>query len=236
MDCDLLTKWLAWYDPIHHGWTRLGIANGVCATNGFSFPRIRGGYNLYRTEDGVPSPYLEPAGSAGAEASTVRTFPWVSHYWETGYHYQLVPVGGGGVENWADEVVTSFVTNAIGDWNGRVPNSPTDLQIVPLSCGRFAVRWTYLPQGQDVEPAGFVLYTTHEGVLEYGSVRGSVPYNPGRIHYEYITQSKPDGERVGWAVRAHSPDGYEENNMNQVYAMARNQPPPINPVVMLTVA
>jgi hypothetical protein len=159
----------------------------------------------------------------------------MSHVCELGYHYWLVPVGGGGVENWADEVVASFVTNWVGDWDGHMPNAPTDLQIVPLSWGRFAVRWTYLPQGQDIEPSGFRLYTTYEGILNYGSVSGNVPYIPGRIHYEYITQSKPDGELVGWAVRARSPDGYEEKNMNQVYASARNQPPPIDPVVMLTV-
>lgn len=235
VNADLLASWLRWYDPVHRGWTPLGIANGICMTNGFSFPRIRGGYNLYRAIEHIPSRGAEPAGAAGSTASRLRTFPWIRHNNDTHYQYRLVPVGGGGVENWTDETVVSFMTDEEGDWKGSVPNAPTDLQVVPLSQGRFRVRWTYCPQGEEVEPSGFRLYTTHEGVLDYGSIAASVPFASGRIHFEHITPSYEDGERVGWAVRASSAAGHEERNMHQVYAFARSQPPPMNPVVMISV-
>ena len=204
-------------------------------TIGFSFPRISGGYNLYRTIAGELEAAAELVGASGADASTIQTFSWVTHQPDTAYTYRLVPIGGGGIENWTDETVVPFRLDAAGDWIGPLPNAPTDLQLVPLSRGRMAVRWTYLPAGQETEPVGFYLYTTWEGVLDYGGIRGQVPYRPGRIHYEYETQSYADGERVGWAVRAYSPNGHKEQNLHQAFATARSTPPPTNPVAMVTV-
>ncbi|MBI4580367.1 MAG: hypothetical protein HY718_11735 [Planctomycetes bacterium] len=230
-----LENWLTAYDPIHRGWTRAGIANGLSMTNGFFFPRIEGGYNLYRAVGSVPGPSAELVGAAGAGVSSVQTFPWVVHAADTAYRYRLVPVGGGGVENWADETVTTLAIDIMGYWQGRVPNAPTDLRLVPLAGGRFAVRWTYLPQGQEAEPLEFALYRAYEGEIDYGLLRGVVPYRQGQVHYEYVTEPRPDGERVGWAVRTVSVERNEEQNRNDVFGFARGQPPPINPVVSITV-
>lgn len=230
----LLEGWLSRYDPIHRGWTRAGIANGLTVTNGFSFPRVRGGYNLYRTVvGGADDPAL--VGAAGADATQVQPFAWIEHMPDAAYVYRLVPVGGGGVENWTDRTQTGVRFDGAGDWRGPLPNAPTDLQVVPMSLGRLAVRWSYYPQGEQVSPAGFHLFRDDGGQIEYGSVAGHVEYRRGQVHYEYVSGHEVDGVRVGWAVRAFAADGREEENLAVVHGLARRVGPPPNPVVNVTV-
>jgi hypothetical protein len=231
-----LADWLKTCDPIHQGWTLGGIAGGLCMTGGLFYPRVSGGYNLYRRIGGIPDPTSELVGAAGSGATTVQTFPWVFHAPGCEYHYRLVPVGGGGIENWSDVTGTRVVFDAAGDWVGTLPNAPSDLRMETLARGRFSVQWTYLPQGQEAEPAGFHVYTSEGGdAVDYGSVYASVPYVRGRIHYGHVTDPLPDGQRVGWAVRAFSASFQEEQNTSQVFGEARNRPPAVNPVVMISV-
>lgn len=231
---NVLRAWLGMYDPIHRGWTRAGIANGVSATNGFSFPRIRGGYNLYRMVSGDAASY-ELVGAAGADAAEIGTFGWVRHDALREYDYRLVPVGGGGVENWTDVTRTTVRFDGSGMWIGSLPNAPTDLQAAPLSLGRVVVRWTYLPQGEQASPAGFNLYTNEGREIDYGSLAGQVPYRAGRVHYEHVTNPTADGLRVGWAVRAFATSGHEEQNTRCVFTLTRGAGPPVNPVVKVAV-
>lgn len=234
MASKLLQDWLGTYDPIHRGWTRAGIANGLTATNGFSFPRVRGGYNLYRTAAGDPnSPVL--VGAAGADAVEIQPFAWVSHDPSSEYMYRLVPVGGGGVENWTDITETAVWFDESGAWVGPLPNAPTDLQAIPLSMGRVAVRWSYFPHGEQTAPEGFHLYGNVGTDIDYGSIAGSTPYQPGQVHYEFITLPQPDGIKLGWAVRAFAPSQQEEQNLNRVFVLTRRLGPPANPVVRVTV-
>ncbi|UCD28531.1 MAG: hypothetical protein JSV03_15855, partial [Planctomycetota bacterium] len=100
MVVSLLQRWLSHYDPIHRGWTPVGIANGICTTVGYSFPRIRGGYNLRRAVDRKPEASDLIVGVAGADAQTIHNFSWVTHQASTDYYYRLTAVSGGGVENW----------------------------------------------------------------------------------------------------------------------------------------
>lgn len=230
----LLRDWLAFYDPIHRGWTRAGIANGVCATAGFSFPRIRGGYNLYRTIGGLPENEEALVGAASADASRIRTFSWVGHVACGEYIYRLVPVSGGGVENRVDVTQAVVRFSAGGQWMGGLPNAPTDPQLIPLSHGRMAFRWSYFPQGQEVEPKGFNLYTGAGGDIDYGSLRTVVSYQPGQVHYEYVTMPEADGARVAWAVRAYAPSMWEEQNCRRAFGVARSEGPPANPEVRIT--
>lgn len=230
-----LSKWLNSRDPIHRGWTGGGIANGLCATHGVFFPRTSGGYNLYRAVGSVPNESSELVGAAEADAGTVETFPWVRHEPDTTYVYRLVPIGGGGVENWSDVNTTTVRINEAGLWVGNLPNAPTDLWLAVLSGGRFAVHWAYLPQGQQAEPVGFHVYSTYEGLIDYGSVRGTVYYDPGQVCYEYVAPPHADGEHVGWAVRAYHSGVCEEQNTNAVFGTARQSPPPVNPTVEIAV-
>jgi hypothetical protein len=97
---DLLAKWLTHYDPIHRGWTPAGIANGVCATRGFAFPRVAGGYNLYRaTEDDPAFSAAEIVGAAGARTTKIATFDWRPAAADSAYRFAIRSIGGGGVES-----------------------------------------------------------------------------------------------------------------------------------------
>jgi len=229
----LLQDWLTHYDPIHRGWTRTGIANGLCATGGYAFPRIRGGYNLYRTLVGSDSGPVVVVGAAGADASRVRPFGWVTHAPTSAYVYRLVPVSGGGIENRVDVTATTVRFNPGGLWIGPLPNAPADLRLIPLSQGRFSVCWSYSPHEQEIEPAGFFLYSngTDASAIDYSVTEADVRYRPGQQYYEMVSQPQPHGARVGWAVRAYAPNRQEEQNVNCVFAPARSQGPPGDPVV-----
>ncbi|HSW46495.1 MAG TPA: hypothetical protein VLM89_13085, partial [Phycisphaerae bacterium] len=186
-DRNLLNLWLAHYDPIHRGWTRAGIANGVCATNGFFFPRIRGGYNLYRQREGQPG--VEPAGAAGADAVTARTFPWAAHEANARYHYRLAAISGGGLENLEEQSEARIVCDESGSWAGPRPNAPSDLRVTPAAGGRFVLQWAYDPEGQEVEPAGFRVYCGlgWSGV-DYTQSAGSLPYTTIKLYFMFISE------------------------------------------------
>jgi len=237
MSFDLLAKWLTWYDPIHRGWTPQGIANGVCMTSGFSFPRIRGGYNLRRAVGEVPSETSAIVGAAGADATTIRTFPWISHSPATNYTCRLTAIGGGGVENITDEVTAVVPFDSEGHWVGLKPNAPTDLRVTAVSGGKFLLRWIYTRAGEQVEPAQFRIYNDGgSGAVNYETAVAMVTYGRGRFHYEALSSAFNDGVRVRWSVRAVSAAGVEEENLNVVEQWADAQSPPVNPTVWLTSA
>ncbi len=231
MSISLLERWLAHYDPIHRGWTVAGIANGVSATNGFSFPRVRGGYNLRRVREGQAA---EIVGAAGADASTIRTFPWVRHAADARDSYQLAAVNGGGVENLQESIATVVGFDGQGCWSGPRPNPPSDLHVAPVRGGRFLLRWVYSDEGQQVGPSEFRVYcgTGWSGV-DYGSPVGTVGHRAGRMHGSWTSEPFVDGTRVTWAVRAVSPAGVEEDNERTAMGWADGLPPPINPTTIV---
>ena len=231
----LLQHWLDYYDPIHRGWTPAGIANGVCATNGFFFPRIRGGTNLRRSEGDVPSLSSPIVGAAGADASTVQTFPWMSHDADTTYVYRLTAVCGGGVENGMDETIAEARFDDAGDWCGLVPNSPSDLRVTPMADGTFLVQWAYSAEDQQASPSDFHIYhDAGTGTVDFETVVASVSYRAGRYHYAYTSGSFDHGTRVTWAVRAAAASGTEDENAHVVFGWADAEAPPINPAVIIS--
>lgn len=235
MAATLLQRWLDHYDPIHRGWTPSGIANGVCATNGFSFPRIRGGYNLRRGEGGGPAISSPVVGAAGADASAVATFPWVSHGAGTIYVYGLTAVCGGGVENVIDTTKAEVRFDGAGDWCGLVPNSPSDLRITPIACGAFLVEWVYSSEGQQTSPSEFHVYhDAGTGHVNFETAAAILSYHAGRYHYCYTSDSFDHGTRIKWAVRAAAASGAEDANMHVVFGRADAAAPPINPAVVIS--
>lgn len=237
MSHTLLAEWLKHYDPIHRGWTPAGIANGACATAGFSFPRIKGGYNLRRGTSSPPGPADQIVGAAGHDATTIRTFPFVGHEPSTTYCYRLFAVGGGGVENTVEEVVAEAAFDAAGNWIGARPNPPSDLRVVSLSGGRFLLKWTYSPEGEPAEPGEFRVYSDGGtgGPIDYDAPVAVVAFRWGRFHYAYVSAAFAHGTRVRWAVRAATSTGVEEPNPHQAVGWAEAAPPPANPAVLVTV-
>ncbi len=231
---DLLPCWLRHYDPIHLGWTPKGIANGVCATAGFFFPRIVGGYNLRRVIGRVPDDNDPIVGAAGHDAAMVRTFPWVCQAASAVYTYRLAAIGGGGVEVRTDEASTTVALDEEGRWVGCRPNSPADPRVSALSDGRFLLRWTYTEDGQQIEPLAFHVYHNGGGgAIDYENPVGSVPYRRRQWHHAFTSGGFDHDRCVRWAVRAVSAAGVEEQNMLYVAGRAERQAPPINPPVML---
>ncbi len=235
MACDLLSKWLVHYDPLHRGWTLTGIANGVGATCGFFFPRIAGGYNLRRAVGQLPDGLAVIVGAAGATAETIETFPWVTHDAGVTYTYRLVAVSGGGCEDLIDEVTTQAAFDGAGEWLGARPHAPADLQVTPLSGGRFRLGWTYTPEGEQAAPASFRVYhDAGTGSMNFSQVVGTVDYRRGRLHYAFTSESFAEGTRVGFVVRAISAAGAQEPNERVVRGLADAAAPVINPVVVIT--
>lgn len=227
---ELLNKWLRHYDPIHRGWTPAGIANGVCTTCGYSFPRIRGGYNLRRS----PGPAALVVGSAGADAAEIRTFPWIGHDALTDYTYRLTAVNGGGVENSIEQSVAFASFDSQGAWCGAWPNPPGDLRVRALAGGRFEVCWTYTAKGQQAEPVEFRVYSDGgRGTVDYTLPAGVVAYRRGRLQFTYTSSGFADGVKVWWAVRACSDTG-EERNDTRVSCRADAAGPAVAPTVLLS--
>ncbi len=234
MTGQLLQRWLEYYDPIHRGWTPRGIANGVCATNGYFYPRIYGGYNLSRAVGGVPDASAEIVGAAGFDASTIATFPWIGHEPETTYSYRLTALNGGGRENLSHVETADAVFDDGGIWLGALPNAPGDLGVRPAAGGRFLVTWTYNHEGEAAPPVHFNLY--HDGgtgTVDYDTVVATVTYRRGQYHFAYTSNPFANNTRVTWAVRAVAIPFIAEGNVRTAFAYADAAAPPINPTVVI---
>ncbi len=232
MAVSLLAKWLTHYDPVHRGWTNAGIANGVCATSGFFFPRMRGGYHLRRAIGDVPSSADAIVGSTGAGGETISTFPWVGHAAETAYVYRLFAINGGGCENIDDVVAEDVGFDGAGEWTGGKPVAPKDVRVAALSGGRYRIAWTYDLAESDEVPVSFRIYGDGgSGTMDYGAAAGEVEGGVGRLHYAFETPGFADGVRVRWAVRAVNANGLEDGNVVTVVAEARASGPDGTPSV-----
>ena len=238
MSEDLLAKWLDHYDPIHRGYTPRGIANAVCATNGWSFPRIQGGYNLYRgTPTAEAIDYTFPVGAAGPQATTkphppfrIANFSWRPHAADTEYFYTLRAVGGGGVESPPTEPAVSVAFDAAGGCAGGRPNAPMALSVSAASGGRFVLRWSYAAVGEEVSPSEFRIYSDGgTGTVDYDNAVAQVAYVRGQIHFRYTTSEAAHGARRKWGVRAVSASGRDDGNETTVEALADASGPEPHP-------
>ena len=224
---DLLDKWLAHYDPIHRGWTRDGIANAVCTTAGWFFPRIAGGYNLRRAVGGKPELTDLIAGAAPADAEQIANFPWIAHEASTVYYYRLNAIGAGGVEEQSQRNVRRVEFDAAGTLVGPRPNGPSHVQVAASAGGRFDLRWRYAWPDEEVPPAAFRIYSDGgTGTMDYVTPVATVPHRVGKADYRYTSAPFAHGTAVQWAVRAAAASGLEEKNDMVVAAKADATGPP----------
>lgn len=243
MSADLLAKWLDHYDPIHRGYTARGLANGVCATNGWCFPRIGGGYNLYR---GTPTAgdidYAQPVGAAGPAAGLtppvagggapagIANFSWRPHAVDSEYFYSVRAIGGGGVESPPSERAVAVAFDGSGAYLGGRPNPPVGLSVSLASGGRFVLSWSYSSLHEAAAPVGFRVYSDGgTGAVDYDSALAEVAHASGRVHYRYTTGGHAHGARRLWAVRAVSSLGRDDGNSETVEAVADAQGPEPHP-------
>ncbi len=230
-DESLMQRWLCHYDPIHRGFTPKGIANGLTATAGWSFPRIRGGFNLYRGSPTVNDiDYDEPIGAAGCDAAEIRNFSWRRHESGTTYHYAVKSVNGGGTESVPCGRVWPARFDESNDPIGDPPNSPLNLQAGAVSGGRFRLQWTYSPRDQYAAPEMFAIFHDNgTGTVDYEIVRGVAGYEAGRFHFEYLSDAFAHNARRIWAVRAVSGMSVADDNTTTVAAVADAEAPPDHP-------
>jgi len=236
MSSELFDKWLAYYDPIHRGYTVTGIANAVTVTNGWSFGRISGGYNLYRGTNGSGSiDFSMPVGAAGSQVTSIGNFSWRPHAAGTSYCYAVKAVGGGGVESEASHPVNEAAFDAGGALKGVKPNSPSGLRVRSIDGGRFELRWTYPRRHAEGVPATFdVFHDAGTGVVDYQTVVGQVVSRRGRLFYEYTSGAFTHGTRLLWSVRAVTSDGADDGNASAVLGYADASAPPVHPEIVLS--
>ncbi len=235
MASDLLTKWLVHYDPIHRGYAPNGIANGVTATGGWTFPRVGGGYNLYR---GVGSSeavdFDHPVGAAGGGASSVMNFSWRPHAASTRYCYRVKSIGGGGVESAASVPAAVAEFDALGALVGLRPNGPTGFLVRPVAGGKFGLRWVYVSRFEEAAPDHFaVFHDGGTGSVDYATVVATVPHRSGRAHYGYTSAAFAHDARRVWGVRAVTAGGVDDGNVTVAFAWADAAAPEVHPLVRL---
>jgi hypothetical protein len=199
---EMLDKWLAHYDPIHRGWTPRGVANGVCATNGFAFPRVGGGYNLYRGADGAIDDGA-PVGATGSKAQSITTFAWRRHQASNVYRYALRAIGGGGVESASSASMVTVDFDAAGDPAPLRPNSPGDLVVGPLAGGRIEVSWSYDARGEEASPSAFQVFSDGgSGAFDWETPIGAVAYRARAGRFRLVSGAHGHDCVVAFAVRA----------------------------------
>ncbi len=236
MASELFDKWLAHYDTIHRGYTPRGIANGVTATGGVSFPRVPGGYNLYRGIGGAESiDFDHPVGAAGRGATAIANFGWCPHAGGTVYAYAVKSIGGGGVESAASWPAAVAEFDVYGSLLGVRSNGPTDLSVQPASGGAFMLRWVYASRYEEAEPASFqVFHDSGTGTVDYTTVVGQVGYVRGRAHFSYGSSGFSHGVRVIWGVRAVTAGGVADGGVLEAFGWADASAPAAHPGLRLS--
>ncbi|NOX58651.1 MAG: hypothetical protein GXP29_07305 [Planctomycetes bacterium] len=231
---ELLERWLLHYDSIHRGWTPAGIANGVTATNGFAFPRIMGGYNLYRSPVGAAAsdPQLI-VGASGANASSIETFAWAIAPALSDQRFILRSIGGGGVESApsSDEVGVAF--DILGNPEPLVPNAPHDLSIDQSAAGSFTLTWSYSEHRQGAAPVLFSAFTDGgAGIVDYGISIGDVAYRARGGRYSFVTGPHSHDGEFAFSVRAVTAAGDDDGNVQVVAGLADALAPALPGVVL----
>ncbi len=233
MSCDLLDKWLAHYDPIHRGFTPDGIANGLTATAGWFFPRIKGGYNLRRAVGRKPTAADPVVGAAGYDAATIGNFAWQGHSASTTYFYRVNAIGPGGVEELGIDTVVRVEFDAAGALVAPRPNPPTNLRLDLEAGGVFRLGWTYSEAGQEIAPSSFRVYHDNgTGTVDYGTVIATVSFVARKFHYAYVSAGFADGVKRAWSVRSVSAAGTDDGNTDAVVGTADALGPPVHPAVL----
>lgn len=209
MGSDLLNKWLRHYDPLHRGHTPGGIANGVCATRGFSFPRVAGGYNLYRAAaEDVGFLNGEIVGAAGANALAIETFTWRRAAADTSYRFGLRAVGGGGVESGFGEGTLLVDFDSAAEPVALRPNGVIDLTVTAKTGGILELRWSYSPVGEEISPAEFRIFSDGgSGEIDLDSPIGAVAYVSRGGRFRFAAGPIAHDVLVRFAVRAVSAGG-----------------------------
>jgi len=230
---ELLTKWLAYYDPLFFGATFTGVVHGVGLMLGVGGWCQPGGMHvLYRGSSRVSIDYDTPVGAAGPGVSSITLFPWITHDADTSYYYTCLPIGAGGVAAVPNSKTPQIVRVRIdgeGDAMAPAPMAPRNLRVTPVAAGAFRISWTYPQTTQAPAPSTFNIYTNGgSGDVDYESSIATVTARlsgRGAGCYGWISSAYDHATRVTFAVRAEDSDGDEDQNVAVASAVADAEGP-----------
>lgn len=227
---ELLTKYLAARDTIHRGRTPWGIANGLRITAGRSFPRIRGGYLIYRGLSTATIDRDNPVGAAGFGTRRIEPFPWVAHEAGDVWYYELVPIGAGGVE--CPTTSTRRIVRVVIDGEGLArmrPATPRRLTVAAAAGGTFRLSWTHLHADGNAVVSVFRVYNdAGTGTVDYETVVATLAARKSRLgsgDYAWASAAFADAATIKWAVRAESASGQQDAGTTAVEATAETTGP-----------
>lgn len=219
---ELVTKWLAVWEPLSLGQFGDSRANGLGLTCGQFWLRTVGGYNLYRWTGDRCAVDVSGGivGSAQSGASVITNFPFVTHAASTRYWYLIRAVGAGGVEEENESQAVRVELDAAGELLGPEPNAPVSVCACPTAGGRVELRWRYVPEGQAVEPSAFEVFGDDGGTMDWQTPVGEVAYRRGRVDYLWTSAAFAHGARLRFGVRAKSAMGVSDRNERVVVVEA----------------
>lgn len=231
MALTLLERYLAYADAARGGIRAAGVANGLTLSGGEFWTRIKGGYNLYRSEGETPDPanaIIVGAAAPTAETPTrISLFPGYALKPSTVYRFWVHAVSPGGAEEALLARTVRIETDAEGVPIDPVPAAPYQLTARPAAAGY--IRLTWLHRASEVPLWTFNIY--HDNGT--GTVDYNTPLDSGRRQVALVGPYR-HGTAVKFGVRAESADGAEEKNTNTATGTADAEGPPDLPAVSLT--
>ena len=222
-----LERWLAHYDPLTFGATRMGLLGSVLAQG--KGPGMPGGLTvLFRGSASDAIDTDTPVGAAGPESASITVRPGVEVAAGT-HFFQAIPYGPGGFP----AVVGSppQIVEVIYDEFGAVlplPPGPRHLRVAAIAGGRFKLQWSYLQEPSRPRAARFNVYSDGGGgTVDYENAVGTLTVSL-RLNGEYAWIDETgyaDGTAVKFGVRSETADDREEENTNVATGIADDQAP-----------
>jgi len=206
---DLLSKWLAWWQPLRGGLTLWGLANGLPLTNGWFWARVRGGYLLYRgcgSRDQID--WSRPAGAAAVDATVIREYGWMRQDQPGEHWYGVRAVSGAGLESEPSFDAAGCGVGDDGCLIGALPGDVERAWAEPAAAGRVLLRWLYAATYEGAPPSEFRIYhDSGTGQIDYAQPAATVAWDLRRRVYRWLSGTYFHGTRNRFVVRAANAAG-----------------------------
>jgi hypothetical protein len=239
MGCEDLVSKFANRLSLDRGLSMSGLANGMMLSGGVFWPRIEGGYNLYRGKDDPDNiDWSFPVGASGGASIEIRNFGWLSYDPDSTYWFGLRAVGAGGVENEDGSNVFVVYTDGSGHFKDPVPIAVGNLFAQPAAGGMIRLFWSHFVERGFSSPTHFQIFdNAGSGPVDYGTPISEV-LGGGGLQFSAAVGPYSHGDRVTFGVRAAIKDGatvigLDENTLTAT-AVADAEGPPAPSVLELT--